>query len=204
MPGTPGNLSRESDEKLIVILPKKFLQNTEEGELLGMHEQNDSVIPLSTPVLFTEFDGFWVHLQTETKHYPKRDRHTYKEQFKKKSAEIKVWVAYAGKEGNKRICPIHWASMDPPDTFFSECVDISSQNYDFDDVEFCITNSDAAGWCKSNALEELLDTRIAIISKLDTYHVNQKVYRAFSSEEDRAHYLHLIYSRDFNSCIDES
>ncbi|MDR0515014.1 MAG: UPF0236 family protein [Coriobacteriaceae bacterium] len=69
--------------------------------------------------LCIEYDGFWVNLQSERKS-PPRPRRTYKEQFRKKSMEFRVWVAYCGKDkkkANKRIEPFHWASDVAPSKF---------------------------------------------------------------------------------------
>ena len=41
-----------------------------------------------------------------------------------------------------------------------------------------------------------------IISKLDVYHINQKVYRAFSSEADRSEYLDYLYKKDYKAFFD--
>lgn len=171
-----------------------------EGDLLAKWE-DDCDLPLSTPVLFTEFDGFWVHLQSETKCCPALPRHTYKEQFKKKSSEMKVWVAYAGKNGNRRIHPMHWASASEPSEFFDECIEKTSSAFVLDDLEFLVTNSDAAGWCKNHGLDLLVDANTNVISKLDTYHINQKLYRAFSAEEDRKEYLSLLYTKNYSEFL---
>jgi hypothetical protein len=42
-----------------------------------------------------------------------------------------------------------------------------------------------------------------VISSPDTYHVNQKVYRAFGSEEDRSVILNMVYHKDFDSLFQE-
>lgn len=154
--------------------------------------------PVSAPVLFVEFDGFWVNLQKETKDLPALPRHTYREQFKKKSAEMKVWTAYAGISDHKRIGVIHRASDSAPDDFFSECMAYTFTFYDSDDIEYLVTSSDAAGWCKTNDMDEECHEDTEIVSLLDRYHINQRIMRAFSAEEDRSEYLGYLYARDFD------
>jgi hypothetical protein len=65
------------------------------GDLLREYGLEKTGMPISTPVLFMEFDGIGINLQSETKG-PKAPRRTYKAQFFKKSIEMKVGVIYAG------------------------------------------------------------------------------------------------------------
>lgn len=168
-----------------------------EGELLdAVSLFSVDGLPISTPVLFGEFDGFWVNLQTGTKQ-PVRPRRTCKEQFKKKSAAMKVWVAYAGKKKGKRIAPVHWASNRQPTAFFAECMEHTSSAYALEDLDYALIGSDGAGWCKNHSIQESLVDKTTLISKLDTFHVNQKLYRAFSLESDRSEYLNYLYAKDF-------
>lgn len=169
-----------------------------EGELLAAAETHGRGLPLSAEVLFCEFDGFWVHLQSPTKRPEALPRRTYKEQFKGKSCEMKVFVAYCGKDGRgRRAVPVHWASDAAPEAFFAECIGKTREVYDVDDARFVATNSDGAGWCKGNGIAEEVLAQIA--NKLDVFHVNQRVYRAFPDEGDRSFYLGLLYGRDFDS-----
>jgi hypothetical protein len=167
------------------------------GELLVQAEKTND-LPISAPVVFSEFDGFWINLQAPTKK-PARPRRTYKEQFKKKSKEMKVWVAYAGIKNSKRAHPVHWASDSEPQEFFQECMASMSSVYDPQDIEYLVTGSDGAAWCKNHKIEDLSEDSTTVLSKLDTFHVNQKLYRAFSGEEDRSTYLGYLYARDFES-----
>lgn len=166
------------------------------GELLAESEEQNGAL-ISNPVLFCEFDGFYVNLQSEKK-LPKMPRRTYKEQFRKKSREFKVWTAYAGKKGNKRLFPFHWASDEEPSGFFTECMRRTARVFDLSDVDFLVSASDAATWCKSHGLDaEVYDNDTVVVSRLDVFHVNQRVYRAFSSEDDRSFYLKFLYSKKF-------
>ena len=170
------------------------------GELLAKSEEKNSVL-VSNPVLFCEFDGFYVNLQSEVKH-PAMARHTYKEQFKKKSCELKVWVAYPGKDGNRRLAPFHWASDVAPSAFFTECLTRTSAVFDMGDIDYLVSSSDAATWCKNHGLEaEVAGNNTTVISKLDVFHINQRIYCAFPSEEDRDFYLKLSYSRQYLAFI---
>jgi FAD/FMN-containing dehydrogenase len=168
------------------------------GDLLAerMGRPPDSP-PISVPILFGEFDGFYVDLQSERKQ-PALPRRTYKAQFKKKSMEFKVWVAYAGKAGNKRIHPFHWTSDASPEEFFAECISRTQHSYETDDLDYLVSGADAAGWCKANDIDALLPEGSTVLPKLDVYHINQKLYRAFTSEEDRSLYLGLLYGKDFD------
>jgi hypothetical protein len=168
------------------------------GELLADSDDAGNGHPLSAEALFVEFDGFWVDLQSATKG-PKVPRRTYKEQFRKKSMEMKVWVAYGGKnkETGRRLAPLHWASDVEPSSFFAECVARTQAAYALGDIDWLICASDAAGWCKAHGLEAFVKDGTVVVSRLDTYHVNQKLYRAFSSKDDRSAYLKLLYSKDF-------
>ncbi|MDR0346787.1 MAG: UPF0236 family protein [Coriobacteriales bacterium] len=173
------------------------------GELLAKGGGVGTDLPISAETLFCEFDGFWVNLQSKTKQ-PAQDRLTYKAQFRKKSAEMKVWVVYAGKSRkhpNRRIAPFHWASDGGAEEFFSECAKRTSAVYDLTYADWVLTASDAAGWCKAHGLDAYVRKDAVIISRLDTYHVNQKVYKAFSSEEDRGTYLDYLYRKDFDGFL---
>jgi hypothetical protein len=167
------------------------------GELLSEGAECKDSLPISAEALFCEFDGFWVDLQSEVKQ-PARMRRTYKEQFLKKSAEMKVWVVYAGKSNNRRIAPFHWASDAEPEEFFSECAVRTSAAYDISYANWVVTAADAAGWCKAHGIDAYVRDDAVVISRLDTYHVNQKLYKAFSSEADRSKYLGYLYSKDFD------
>jgi hypothetical protein len=156
---------------------------------------------LSTEVLFCEFDGFWVHLQSSAKQ-PSMPRRTYKEQFKKKSKELKVWVAYAGKNKNKRISTLHWASDAKPQGFFTECLKRTGDAFDLRKIKYLVSASDGATWCKNHSLHTTLPGKAVSISKLDVYHVNQKVYSAFGSEIERSYYLKHLYTKDFTTFLD--
>jgi hypothetical protein len=173
------------------------------GELLSEGGDVGSGLPVSAEALFVEFDGFWVNLQSGAKS-PKVPRHTYKEQFRKKSMEFKVWVAWGGKDkerGNRRIAPFHWASDAKPDGFFAECAARTGLAYALGDTDWLVCASDAAGWCKAHGLDAYVKDGAVVISRLDTYHVNQKLYWAFSSEDDRSAYLGLLYSKDFDTFL---
>lgn len=168
------------------------------GRLLEEHFGQAGASRISTPVLFFETDGFWVDLQTPTKNKKRLPRRTHKEQFLKKSMEMKVFVAYGGKVDGKRMGATHWASNAKPEEFFSECIRHVKGVYDIDESRYLMFGSDGAGWCKNNSIEEYLSEDTEVLSRLDVYHVNQKVYRAFKSEEDRSVYLDFLYKKDFD------
>ena len=102
-----------------------------EGELLAKRDEATGSSPLiATPVLFCEFDGLHVPLQSETKG-PARPRRTYKEQYVKKSMEMKVGVFYAGKQKNRRLFPVHWAGGSSGADFFSEGMALAATYFDW-------------------------------------------------------------------------
>ena len=171
------------------------------GNLLSkIYERAPGDLPISTPVLFCEYDGFWVNLQSEVKR-PALPRHTYKAQFRKKSTELKVWVAYAAKEDGKRIHPFHWATDTAPDGFFAESLKRTGSSYEIDDVAYLAYGADAASWSKANDIDANLPMKTKAIPKLDTYHINKRVYKAFTSEDDRSTYLDLLYSKNFDGFL---
>jgi hypothetical protein len=186
------------DKTGLEITPQSVMRCVhKEGELLSASAGagiDDS--PFSVPALFCEYDGFYVNIQVGKKG-PRLTRRTYKEQFRKKSIEMKVWVAYPGKKHGRRVRPLHWASKAAPDDFFKECIKRTSHQYELDGLDYLVTCSDAAGWCIEHGLDAAVCDSTVVISKLDTFHVNQKVLRAFSSEEDRSVYLDFLYKRDF-------
>ena len=189
-------------EKAGVAITKQTVMRCvhECGRLLDKQiPKNDD--PLVSPVLFCEFDGFWVHLQSETKQ-PAKTRYTYKEQFRKKSFEMKVWVAYAGKVENRRIKPLHWVSDVNPKEFFPDCLKRTRSRFNVGKTKYLISSSDCASWCKNNDLSGLVSSKTQTIQKLDTYHINQKIYNAFSSDIERSYYLDLLYSKNFNEFLD--
>jgi len=175
------------------------------GELLA--SAKTSHLPqVSSSVLFVEFDGFWVHLQKETKEPKALPRKTYKEQFRKKSKEMKVWCAYSGIKNHRRGGVVHFASDEKPADFFAEALSYTFSHYDINGVRYIVTGSDAAEWCKAHGIDEALLDKVVVISKLDRFHINRKVMRAFSSEEDRNEYLGYLYANDyagFFSALDE-
>lgn len=168
------------------------------GMLLKQYYRKAGSVRISTPVLFFETDGFWVNLQSPTKNKPALPRRTYKEQFLKKNMEMKVFVAYGGKADGRRVGATHWASDAKSDEFYSECVDRVKEVYDIEGSDYLIFGSDGASWCKNNSIGELLSADTEVLSRLDVYHVNQKIYRAFKSEEDRSVYLDFLYKRNFS------
>ena len=169
-----------------------------EGELLAENAARNTSKPVSCPVLFCEFDGIHVSLQSETK-TAARCRRTYKEQYLRKSMEMKVGVLYAGKVAHRRISPIHWAAAGTAEDFFSEGMELAHKFFDMDRVDYIKAASDAASWCKNHGLDIHVKGTATIISHLDVYHVNQRVYRAFSSEADRTAYLNLLYKKDYRA-----
>jgi hypothetical protein len=171
-----------------------------QGELLAKHRAPNGNIPISTDVLYAEYDGFYIHLQSSTKQ-PARSRRVYEDEHVKKSKEIKVWCAYAGKVGNKRSHTLHWASDASPGDFFDECLTRTSEEYLLEDISYLITSADAAGWCKSNALQASLWAKTEVLAHLDQFHVNQKLYKAFDDSDDRRRYLDLIYSKQFKELV---
>jgi hypothetical protein len=174
------------------------------GTLLGKQAPTtDGAI--TTPVLFCEFDGLWISQQSAERHYPALPRATYLERYRSKSKEYKVWVTYAGKKRQgarmRRIHPVHWVSDRPPGGFFEECVKRTGQSYDIAAASYLVVSSDAAGWCKAHGLDAWADKRSVVISRLDTFHVNQALYRAFSDAGDRDTYLRLLYAKDIGGFL---
>jgi hypothetical protein len=171
------------------------------GELLAGGGGGDGR-PLSAEALFIEFDGLWVDLQAETKG-PARPRRTYKEQFRKKSMELKAWVAYCGKDRGRRTAPFHWASDAGAPEFFAECAARTGAAYAIGDADWIVAACDAAGWCKAHGIDAFAKDGAVVVSRLDTYHVNQKACRAFGSKEDRAVFLGMLYAKDFARFFEE-
>jgi hypothetical protein len=171
-----------------------------EGGLLGFRQAHEG-LAISTPVLFCEFDGLWANAQSEAKGQA-LPRRTYKEQFRKKGMELKVWVAYGGKgRDGRRIHPFHWASDAGPDAFFPECMARTKGAWDTDGIDWLSTGPGAAGWCKAHGLDAEAGGRTQVISRLDAFHVNQKPCKAFASEDDRSKYLGCLYAKDFTGFL---
>jgi hypothetical protein len=61
--------------------------------------------------------------------------------------------------------------------------------------------ADAAGWCKAHGLGEHLGQDTGIIEHLDPYHINARIYKAFTSEQDRRMYLDKLYAKDFSGFL---
>lgn len=170
------------------------------GELLGEQEKNCKDSKISTPVLFFEFDGIWIDLQSETKSKP-HSRHTYKAQYFKKSMEMKVGVIYAGKKMHRRLSAFHWCSKSSPEDFFSEGMSLAKNYYDLEETDYLSVASDAASWCKNHGLDAQVYGSSVVISTLDVYHVNQRVYKAFTTEDDRSYFLNLLYKKDYQGFL---
>lgn len=167
-----------------------------EGELLGDTGRQSSAVKISAPVLFMEFDGIWINLQSETKG-EKKERITYKARYLKKSIEMKVGVIYAGKMNHKRLGAFHWVSDREAEDFFKEGMDVARACYDTEELDYLTVASDAASWCKRHGLDAEVARGTVVVSTLDTYHINQRVMRAFTKEADRAFFFDYLYSKDW-------
>jgi hypothetical protein len=168
-----------------------------EGELLAEYAHRQKGRPVSTPVLFFEFDGIHIDLQSEKKAKKAKSRTTYKAEYLKKSIEMKVGVLYAGKIDHRRIGVFHWVSNASPADFFSEGIRLAKNTYDMDELEYLSVASDAAAWCKNHGLEVEVANGCVVISTLDVYHINKRVYKAFTKEEDRSLFLNFLYAKDY-------
>ncbi len=169
-----------------------------EGELLAKMPLASSSSRISTPVLYMEFDGIHINLQSEKKSKVRICRTTYKAQYLKKSVEMKVGVIYAGKAEGCRIGCYHWMSSSTPEDFFKSGMTLAESVYDTDEIDYLHVASDAASWCKNHGLQAEVSKGTVVISTLDRYHINQRVYKAFTKEEDRSLYLSLLYGKDYD------
>lgn len=157
-------------------------------------------LPLSSEMLYVEFDGIHIPLQ-KTFHEPLKPRALYERNRKRHSFELKSAVAYAGKDSKKRrLGVVHLALDEQALLFWPLLAARIAQDYDLQDVHTLNASSDLAGWCKNHNLKESFP-QAEINHFADPYHVNREVKRAFGNTKQASHIISLIYSRKVKKLI---
>jgi hypothetical protein len=175
----------------------------EEGRLIleeayelafGKKDEKGNGMLVSQDLVFVEFDGISIPLQ-KTTHEQKRPRLEYEKNRKKRSFEMKVAVAYAGKdEKGRRGGVVHFCADEPASCFWPLLNAKIGSVYNTADIEHLYTSSDAAGWCKNNGVE--LGVRNEDRSHhLDRFHLNREIRRAFGKTKAASHFINLAYER---------
>ena len=175
----------------------------EEGELIleELYDRltgKDQVYPgplrFSTDTLFVEYDGINIPLQKPV-HEPKKLRWLYEHDRHKQSFELKCAVAYMGKnERGQRGGAIHFVSGKAPGQFWSLLRTRIAQYYVPKDILAINVSSDAAGWCKNHALDEL-NPEARITCQLCPYHVNREIRKAFGVGKKANYIIGLLYEK---------
>ncbi|MGV8082016.1 MAG: UPF0236 family transposase-like protein [Coriobacteriia bacterium] len=135
------------------------------------------------PEIFVEADGVFVPLA----------RH------KDKSIEIKALCAYAGKRDGRRIGCVHHALAGDSKRFWQEGVATIGKHYSLDGIRRCFAGTDGEEWCKK--LPGYLDGP-KVVSKLDPWHVNRAIKRAFPEPQDAAPLFDLLKEGDVTALLD--
>jgi hypothetical protein len=150
---------------------------------------------ISSERLYVEFDGIHIPLQ-KTTHTPRLPRWQYEQDRQKQSFELKVAVAYAGKDAqHRRGHPVFFALDDKPAYFWPLLNAKIASVYDMADVERLRIGSDAAGWCKNCELD-VMSSVTEVTRCLDRFHINREIRRAFGGRTKAASYfIGLAYAR---------
>jgi hypothetical protein len=161
----------------------------------GTRDDTPQAQLISSERLYVEFDGIHIPLQKDT-HEPKKLRWQYEQNRNRQNFELKVAVAYAGKDRRgRRGHPIHLATDAHPASFWPLLNARIASVYDIADVERLRIGSDAAGWCKRYDLD-VARSATEVTHCLDRFHVNREIRRAFSGHTKAAgHFIGLAYAR---------
>jgi hypothetical protein len=148
----------------------------------------------SADVLYAEYDGIHIPLQKPT-HGPCLPRWRYEQMRHKTSFELKVAVAYQGKDerGRRGSC-VHFVSDEQPTYFWPLFRARIKQDYVLEDIRTIFASHDAAGWCKNHGLDSLAPAA-EVCCHLDAYHINREVRRAFGGGKTASYIIGLIYAR---------
>ncbi|MGV8082888.1 MAG: UPF0236 family transposase-like protein [Coriobacteriia bacterium] len=133
--------------------------------------------------IFVEADGVFVPLQRR----------------KGSGIEIKALCAYAGKRGARRVGCVHHALAGDPKRFWEEGVAVIGKHYSLDTVKRCWAGTDGGAWCK--ALPGYLHG-VEVLHKLDPWHVNRAIKRAYPEHEESAPLFELLHAGDVEGLIE--
>jgi hypothetical protein len=142
---------------------------------------------VSQDVLFVESDGLWVHLQEARHRKEALPRFLYEQARKTKSFELKIAALYAGKAevapGRLERGGLCLTCLDDgADAFWERAWRMLAENYEEGDVERIAVGGDGAGWCGPERVEAMAPAGCAVDHTLDSFHLMQKVARAFPRE----------------------
>jgi len=123
---------------------------------------------------------------------------------KDKSVEIKALCAYegkhaAGKDRKERDGCVHHALAGDAERFWQEGVAAIGERYSLDALERCFAGTDGEAWCFG--LPEYLKGP-EIVHKLDPWHVNRAIKRAYPEAEDSSPLFGLLKEGDIGTLIE--
>jgi hypothetical protein len=109
---------------------------------------------------------------------------------------LKNAVAYAGKDNKGHRGRVVHFSLDARPTYFWPVLSAKIGSvYDLSDVAQMYSAPDAAGWCKNMELDIGLAAKDCI-HRLDRFHINREIRRAFGGKTTKAaHFISLASSR---------
>lgn len=154
-------------------------------------EEGQSVGCISTPILYEENDGIWLHLQGED-----RAKHG-------KSKEMKLGIAYDGvtwtksKNGKKRRIldkKMAYATFDSAKKFEKHKRALIASRFKLADVELIVKNGDSAGWIQKS---KDADT----ITVLDEFHRNKKLMECVVNKEFAHTLRELLFKGDIDGLL---
>jgi hypothetical protein len=123
---------------------------------------------ISSPILYGESDGVWLHLQRE----------------EKKSLEVRVGIMYTGKKpvGETRYALENKSSVIAmgmsSEAWQEELLRVGHQTYDLDQVQLLVTGGDGNSWVKTSfARFDIPQEHV-----LDRFHLSRAVKRALGSQ----------------------
>lgn len=167
----------------------------EQEEVIERHtellEAGQSVGGISTPILYEENDGIWLHLQGA-------DRAEYG-----KSKEMKLGIAYDGvtwtesKDGKKRRTldeKTAYASFDSVKEFEKHKRALIASRFKLEDVELVVKNGDGAGWIQKS---KDADT----ITVLDEFHRNKKLTECVVDKEFAQTLRELLFKGEIDPLL---
>lgn len=151
---------------------------------------------ISQADVFVECDGVYIAMQEPHRRSERIERFFYLQQHKKKSKEMKVGCVYAGKARrggrNARGNVALYATFGSAEHFRLSIRNIIEGDYVKGDIDCIRFSSDAGSWCVRSGLEDMAP---GFVQGLDSFHVMERVVRAFPEGAGREHLVSLALRR---------
>lgn len=160
-----------------------------ERQAASRAKKNEGTGTTETKLLFEEQDGVYLTLQGKDRKRLGRN------------AEMKIAIAYTGAEktGKKRynlIGKVACANFEGSKKFYERKEGMIAENYNVDEIEMRIMNSDGANWMKQSLIDD------TIHYQLDTFHRNKAILKHVSDPDARKLLFKLLYSKQIDTLLE--